>query len=71
MSIHASTLSNMNISETNWPINIKFHLEHHLGGELVALAFGLYLIRSLVSMATNNSRSYNVENLVTTLAPFF
>ena len=34
--VRASTLSNMNISETRWPIVIKFHLEHHLGGGLAA-----------------------------------
>ena len=28
----SNTLSNMNISETSWPIVIKFHREHHLGG---------------------------------------
>ena len=35
-SVRASTLSNMNISETSWPIVIKFHLEHHWGGGLAA-----------------------------------
>ena len=30
----ASTLSNMNSSETSWPIAIKFHLEHYWGGRL-------------------------------------
>ena len=35
-SVRASTLSNMNISETSWPILIKFHLEHHWGGGLAA-----------------------------------
>ena len=34
------TLSNMNISETSWPITIKFHLKHHSGGEKAALGFG-------------------------------
>ena len=28
-SVCAFTLSNMNISETSWPINIKFHLGHN------------------------------------------
>ena len=51
----ASTLSNMNISETSWPIIIKFHLEHHWGGGLTALGFGLDRIRTLVSMATDSS----------------
>ena len=36
VSVRASTLSNMNISETSWPIVIKFHLEHHWGGGLAA-----------------------------------
>ena len=34
--VRASTLSNMNISETSWPIVIKFYLEHHWGGGLAA-----------------------------------
>ena len=54
-SICAFTLSNMNISETSWPINIKFHLEHHWGGGLAAIGFGLDWIRTLVSMATDSS----------------
>ena len=44
--IHASTLSNMNMSETSWTIVIKFHLEHHWGGGLAALGFGLDRIRT-------------------------
>ena len=54
-SIRASTLSNVNISETSWQIVIKFHLEHHWGGGLTALSFGLDMIRTLVSMATDSS----------------
>ena len=38
--VRPSTLSNMNISETSWPIIIKFHQEHHWGGGLTALGFG-------------------------------
>ena len=53
--VHASTLSNMNITETSWPIVIKFHLEHHWGGGLTALGFGLDWIRTLVSMVTDSS----------------
>ena len=34
--VRASTLSNMNISETSWPILIYFHLEHHWGRGLAA-----------------------------------
>ena len=37
---HFMTISNMNISETSWPIIIKFHQEHHWGGRLTALGFG-------------------------------
>ena len=39
-SVRPFTLSNMNISETSWPIIIKFHQEHHWGGGLTALGFG-------------------------------
>ena len=53
--VRASTLSNMNISETSGAIVIKFHLEHNWGGGLIALGFGLDQITSLVSMATYNS----------------
>ena len=45
----------MNISETSWPITIKFYLNHHLGGEKAALGFGVDQIRTLVSMATDSS----------------
>ena len=45
----------MNISETSWPIKIKFHLEHHWGAGKAALDFGPDLIRTLVFMATDNS----------------
>ena len=53
-SVRAFTLSNMNISEISWQIKIKFRLEHHLGGGLTALRFGLDRIRTLVSMATDS-----------------
>ena len=49
------TLSNMNISETSWPIIIKFYQEHYWGGGLTALGFGPDRIRTLVSMATDSS----------------
>ena len=55
LSVCAYTLSNMNISETSWPIVIKYHLEHHWGGGLTALGVGPYRIRTLVSMATESS----------------
>ena len=54
-SICAFTLSNMNITETSWPILIKFHLEHHWGEGLATLGFGPDRIRTLVSMATDSS----------------
>ena len=39
-SVHPFTLLNMIISETSWPIIIKFHQKHHWGGGLIALGFG-------------------------------
>ena len=45
----------MNISETRWPIIIKFHQKHHWDGGLDALGFGSDRIRTLVSMATDSS----------------
>ena len=53
-SVRPFTLSNINNSETSWPIKIKFHLEHHWGGRLTTLGFGLDHIRTLVSMATDS-----------------
>ena len=53
--VRLSTLSNMNISETSWPIVIKFHRKHHWGGGLAALGFGPDRFRTLVSMATDSS----------------
>ena len=55
VSIRASTLSNMNISETSRPITTKFYLKHHWGGGKAALGFDADQIRSLVSMATDSS----------------
>ena len=55
-SVRGSTLSNMtNISETSWPMVIKFHLEYRWGRGLTALGFGPDQIRTLVSMATDRS----------------
>ena len=51
----ASTLSNINISETSGPIAVKFYLEHHWGGGRAAFSFGADQIRTLVSMATDSS----------------
>ena len=53
--VHASTLSNMNISETGRRIAIKFYKKHHWGGGKAALGFGADQIRTLVSMATDSS----------------
>ena len=53
--VSASTLSNMNISETSRPITIKFYLKHHWGGGKAALGFGADQIRTLVSVATDSS----------------
>ena len=54
-SVRASTLSNMNISETSRPITTKFYLKHHWGGGKAALGFDADQIRTLVSMATDIS----------------
>ena len=57
-SVRPSALSNINISETSLPIIIKFHQEHHWGGGLAVLVFGLDRIRTLVSMATDTSHRF-------------
>ena len=49
------TLSHMNISATSWPIGMKFYLQHHWGGGKASVRFDLDWIRTLVSMATDNS----------------
>ena len=63
-SICASPLSNMYISETSWPIVVKFHLEHHWDGGLTALGFGLDRIRILVSMATDSSNRVIIRKIL-------
>ena len=55
LSVRLSTLSNMNISETCWRTETKFHLEHYWSGGKAALGFGPDRIRTLVSMATDSS----------------
>ena len=52
--VRASTLSNMNISETSRPITTKFYLKHHWGGGKAGLGFDADQIRTLVSMATDS-----------------
>ena len=59
--VRASTLSNMNISETGNRITIKFYLKHHWGGGKAALGFGADQIRTLVSMATDSSHRVIME----------
>ena len=54
-SFRAFTFSNINISESSWPIIIKFHLKHHWVLGLAAFGFGPDQIRTLVSMATDSS----------------
>ena len=54
-SVRAFTLSNINISETSWPIVVKLHLEHHWDRGLDALGFGSDRIRTQVSMVTDSS----------------
>ena len=54
-SVRASTLLNINISETSGPIATKFYLKHHLGGGKAALGFEQDRIGTLVSMATDSS----------------
>ena len=58
------TLSDMNISETSWPIIIKFHLKHHWGGGLAALGFGPDRISALVSMATDSSHRVTMGKIL-------
>ena len=53
--IRLLTLSNINISETSGPIEIKFYLKHHWDGGKAALGFGQDRIETLVSMATDIS----------------
>ena len=54
----------MNISATSWPIGMKFYLKHHWGGGKTSVDFDPDWIRTLVSMATDSSHSYNGKNIV-------
>ena len=54
-SVRASTLININISETSGPISTKFYLKHHWGGGKAASGFRPDRIGTLVSMATDSS----------------
>ena len=53
--VRASTLLNINISETSGPIATKFYLKHHWGGGKAALSFRPDRIGTLVSLATDSS----------------
>ena len=70
-SVRASTLSNMNISETSRPITTKFYLKHHWGGGKAALGFDADQIRTLVSMATDNSHRVIMGKSVITFSRLF
>ena len=63
----SSTISNINISATSGPIATKFYLKHHWVGDKVALGFGPDQIRTLVSMATENSHRVIMEKTVSPL----
>ena len=54
-SVRASTLLNINISETSGPIATNFYLKHHWGWGKAALDFEQDQIGTLVSMATDSS----------------
>ena len=54
-SVCASTIININISETSGPIATKFYLKHHWGGGKAASGFRPDRIGTLVSMATDSS----------------
>ena len=60
----SSTISNMNISATTWPISMKFYHKHHWDWGKAALGFGPDLIQTLVSMATNSSHRVIMEKTV-------
>ena len=53
--VRALTLSNMNISATSRPNEMKFYLKHHWGGGKASVGFDPDRIRTLVSMATDSS----------------
>ena len=58
----------MNISATSWPIGMKFYLKHHWGEGKASVGFEQDRIRTLVSMATDSSDSYNEKNGVITFS---
>ena len=70
-SVRASTLSNMNISETSRLITTKFYLKHHWGGGKAALGFDADQIRTLVSLATDSSHRVIMGKGVITFSQLF
>ena len=54
-SVRLFTLLNMNISATSWPIGMEFYLKQHWGWGKTSVCFDPDRIRTLVSMATDNS----------------
>ena len=48
----------MNISAASGPIATEFYLKHHLGGGKAVLGFGPDRIKTLVSVATDNSHRF-------------
>ena len=54
----------MNISETSWPITMKFYQKHHWDRGKAALGFGSDRIQTLVPMATNSSHRVIIEKTV-------
>ena len=55
------TLSNMNISASSWPIEMKFYLKHYWGGGKASVRLDPDRIRTLVSMATDGSHRVVME----------
>ena len=53
--VRLSRISKKNISEASGPISIKFNVNHHWTGGLIALGFGADCIKIVVSMATDRS----------------
>ena len=54
-SASSSTISKKNISEASGPILIKFDVNHHWVGGLIALGFGANCIKIVVSIASDSS----------------
>ena len=52
----SSTISKINISEASGPILIKFDMNNHWVGGLIALGFGADCIKIVVSIATDSSQ---------------